>query len=475
MLLRVVRHEIRVLAAGRALWITLALLALALAYGASSGATFAARREAMAAEAVALRQAELARLEALLRQGATPPRSAEDPASPLHVGGGVQYVALPRAPLAALAIGQSDVHPPLAGVSILSRQRTEADKLDLESPVSLPLGRLDLAFALVYLWPLLLLALSYDLLARDRESGVLRMLLAHPVPLPTLVLGKALARAAVAVLPALALPAAWLAASGALGAAGAIAALALWAAVVAAYGAFWLALAVAVNALGKTSATSALALAGVFCAAVIVLPGLAGAAVSLLHPPPSRALLINAVRDDSLDARRDGSRLLARYYEDHPELRPAGEGGDDFGKLMLTTQIELERRRRPIEARFQERLAAQQALVDRLRFVSPAILAQEAMSDLAGTGTRRHAMFRAQVEAYADAWRAHFIPLALGGRRLAPDDYARLPPFTFREEPLRALALRIVLSLVGIAAPTLALALFAAARLRRSRLIAPPA
>ncbi|WP_437638557.1 hypothetical protein [Sorangium sp. So ce854] len=39
----------------------------------------------------------------------------------------------------------------------------------------------------------------------------------------------------------------------------------------------------------------------------------------------------------------------------------------------------------------------------------------------------------------------------------------------------RALALRVVLSLVGIAAPTLALALFAAARLRRSRLIAPPA
>jgi ABC-2 type transport system permease protein len=235
------------------------------------------------------------------------------------------------------------------------------------------------------------------------------------------------------------------------------------------YGAFWIALAVAVNALGRGSATNAVALAGVFFAVIAVLPGIASAVVSIAHPPATRIELISALRDASLDLRRDGSRLLARYYEDHPELRPPGAPEADFGKLFVSVQLELDRIGGPIEARFRGRLTEQQALVDRIRFLSPAILAQEAMTDLAGTGAARHARFDAQVEDLRASYRDFFVPRILAGRRLAPEDYAAIPRFGFREEPAAALARRVLGGLAGLMVSTVALVIFAAVRLRRDR------
>ncbi len=61
---------------------------------------------------------------------------------------------------------------------------------EIENPVHLISGRFDVAFVILYLYPLVILAISYNLISREQESGTLAMTLAQPVSLEEVVLGK---------------------------------------------------------------------------------------------------------------------------------------------------------------------------------------------------------------------------------------------------------------------------------------------
>src|SRR3546814_8041051 len=56
-------------------------------------------------------------------------------------------------------------------------------------------GQFDLAFVLVYMFPLFIFAISFNMLSVERDQGTLRMLLSQPLKLPHLVLAKTLVRA----------------------------------------------------------------------------------------------------------------------------------------------------------------------------------------------------------------------------------------------------------------------------------------
>jgi ABC-2 type transport system permease protein len=120
---------------------------------------------------------------------------------------------------------------------------------------------------------------------------------------------------------------------------------------------------------------------------------------------------------------------------------------------------------RPVLDRYEQQLAAQQQVVNRLRFLSPAILMQDALNDISGTGTPRHRHFMAQVAAYHSAWRDYFVPLIF--RRAQLTSYAELPAFRYSEEPVGAVAGRVSVALIGLAVTAGLLALFGWRRLQR--------
>src|SRR5690606_19717788 len=103
----------------------------------------------------------------------------------------------------------------------------------------------------------------------------------------------------------------------------------------------------------------------------------------------------------------EGSALLARYFEDHPEL--SGDPVDameNFAVTRVAVAAEVERRVQPVFERYAVQLAAQQALVDRFGFLSPAIVTLEALNDIAGSGAARHRHFTSQVGRFHDQWKA---------------------------------------------------------------------
>ncbi|PXY43094.1 DUF3526 domain-containing protein [Flavobacterium hydrophilum] len=73
-------------------------------------------------------------------------------------------------PLNSLAIGQRDVNPSIQSVTI---RGVEAQKYDseLNNPNNLLLGNLDFSFVLIYIFPLLIIAFTYNIVSEEKESG----------------------------------------------------------------------------------------------------------------------------------------------------------------------------------------------------------------------------------------------------------------------------------------------------------------
>jgi len=471
MLPRIIRHEWRALTADATLWVVGAVFVIAIGYGVWNGAHWVRFQRAAIATATLEESERYGRLrqqiEELARGGTVSPFA--DPRSPSNAGGrlGPRYAVLPPAALAPLAVGQSDLLPYYFKVSTDSRDAV-VSSTEIENPQRLLVGRFDLAFVLIFFYPILILALAYNMLSAEQEQGTLALALSQPLSLATLLSGKVLLRAAVLVGTVVLCTLAALVVGGVdLASGGALPRLALWLGAVVGYGAFWFGAAMLAASLGLGSAANATVLASVWLMFVVVLPAVFNLAATTFFPVPSRMELVQAVRVASDEANTAGSALLAQYYEDHPELATgdAAQAMNDFNVVRVAVNDDVERRVRPVIARYEAQLTRQQQLVDRLRFISPAVLMQSALYDVAGTGHARHQAFLRQVDAYHAAWRGFFTPLIFQKARFA--DYDTTPRFTFEEEAPSTVAGRVLPALAGLFLPALVLVWIALARLAR--------
>lgn len=478
MLIRIIQNELRNLSRDRTLWLITGLLAVIVGYGIYNGASWIRFQKETIHEVTTEETQKFTAIRseiAKLNDGSAQPVPFADPRDPAFAGRniGQRYAVMPPAPLAALSIGQSDLYPYYFRITTRSKQAF-INSDEIENPNNLLAGRFDLAFVIVYLYPLLILALSYNLLSAEKESGLLAMLGSQPVSLRTIVLGKIALRASMILILSIGFSLVGVLLSGidsAGNGSGAEVALrlGLWVLVVAAYGAFWFAVAVAVNALGRSSATNAIVLSGAWLLFVLIVPSLVNLAATTYYPVPSRVELINAIRVASNEATAEGSNLLAQYYEDHPELIAEAKTQDPtgFAFRFYATQEKVDRSIQPVLNRFDEQLVRQQTLVDAARFLSPAIITQEALNDIAGTSVSRYRHFLSQVDSFHGAWKTFFVPKVFRQVKLNISDYDQMPDFVWQEEALNSVVNRVAVGLIGLLAPALlvgALGIFAIRR-----------
>ncbi|MCG8468935.1 MAG: DUF3526 domain-containing protein [Gemmatimonadetes bacterium] len=452
-----VRHEWRLLRADRLLTATLGLFAVLFLYALLNGSAWVRFQEDTLGALAEARDERDARTRAELRRiasGGQPSSPFRDPRAPNVLGSqrNSRPAALPPGPLATLAIGQSDLLPFYYDVSIYTNDQTFLQNGEVENPLHLLVGRFDLAFVLVYLLPLLVLALSYNVLSGERERGTLPMTLAQPVSARSTLGVKLVFRVIVVLFLALGVSVVGGLATGVRD----VGRLALWSTIVTSYAIFWLGLATWVNSRGRSSAWNATVLVGAWLLLVVVFPAAVNVAAGLLHPLPSRVEMITVQREASNEAVNRRSELLARYLEDHPEMSGAvvSEASSSAALAWAATE-EVNRRLGEVVERYQGRLEEQRRLIGTYRYASPALLAHDALLETAGTGDGRFSRFEAQVRGFAQELKDFFVPAILAGDRMTEAVVADIPSFRYREAGFQTVVGRIVPALAALLAMTL--------------------
>lgn len=343
---------------------------------------------------------------------------------------------VPPAPLGMLAVGQRDVYP--GYLKITARNLDALVTGDqVEHPLAVASGHLDLAFIVLFLYPLLIFAVSFDLTATERDRGTLRMVLAQPVRLRDVVAGKMAARVVLLAAPVALIPVA----------AGAVRspawALAAWTATVLVYGLIWHGIALLVNARGWSAPANALALAGIWLLFAIVGPATINLAIAVRYPMPSRVEAAVQARAATQQATVQGSRQLGQFLQDHPTSANVGqEGMRQFAVLQAARDRQVAERLQAVEAAFNAQLERQQRLAGWLSGLSPTMIAQGILLDVAGTSANQFTHFRAAAQRFQREWQAYFEPRVLDAATLTEAELAAAPSFAYAREPARVMLLR---------------------------------
>ncbi len=427
----------------RSLWIPIAFLCLLLVAAAINGAgDVTGARDSIAAsnDYESARMAELQHSAGEVARGHQPVQFALDGSNPARVGGGdgARRAWLPPADFASFAAGYLGALPQSHTITTWSRY-ARTDGYDLRSPANHASGRFDVGFVCVLLLPLFAIALGYNVLSADRESGTLRLVSAQSVSLPRLIAVRLGLRLALLMAPiAIVSAGLYLWTASEITVEGVSKWLFLLGAV-SCYVAFWLALCGVLNVSGRSSSFNAMTGVSLYLAFTILLPTAIQVAATKAFPPPARLSLIPTMRTitSEIESSEKSKALVERYYRDHPEVVPAADSPNKMEPRtkLFPKALEFDRRLVPI---IKEQEAASQAQSDfarRLSILSPSFALQLILEQWAGNDLERNRAFVRQVDAYEQAWREFFGPKIMGLSRLAPDDYQRLPTFQFREEP----------------------------------------
>ena len=362
-----------------------------------------------------------------------------------------KYLTMPPTGLASFSIGQSDIQLNYVPVSMNPTMYITKDN-ELENPVNLMTGAFDIAFVVIFLLPIFILAISYDLLSSEKERGTLAMILAHPISLRELMASKIIARAGVLLAGVLLLGLVALFAVGTnLASADTWARFGLWMSATLLYTLFWFAMSVLVNVYGRNSAANGIALAGTWLALVVVVPTLVSLLATTIYPAPSRMELTTAARAAQTEAEKDYMARLDEYYYDHLEFVPEGdERAMDFLTVAMSNRSAIEKAVRPLYDEFQAQLNRQESLVQRFQFISPAIMMQLALNEISGSSADRYEHFLNQAYAFHEEWGEYFSVKFLQRYPLKPADYDQFPAFDYREEPFGTVLMRLLPSLLGM-------------------------
>jgi ABC-type transport system involved in multi-copper enzyme maturation permease subunit len=286
------------------------------------------------------------------------------------------YLALlPPAPLSALAIGQGDVYPNYIKVTARSLDALVSGD-QIEHPLAVASGQFDAAFVVLFLYPLLIFAVSFDLTATERDRGTLRMVLAQPVTLGEVVAGKMIVRVLKLLIPMLLIIVGTAALFSPTGA-GFWPRAMLWVAAIVVYGAVWHGIALVVNARGFSAPANALILAGIWLLFAVVGPSCVNLLIAIRYPMPSRVEAAVQARAATQDATVQGSRQLGQFLQDHPTSGNVGRDGmRQFAMLQAERDRKVAERLQAVEATFNAQLEKQRRLASWLSVLSPTMIAQ---------------------------------------------------------------------------------------------------
>jgi ABC-2 type transport system permease protein len=225
-------------------------------------------------------------------------------------------------PLAVLSIGQSDMLSPMLSTQF-NRQIFKNQLVEFYNPEKLMSGNLDVAFFVLFLFPLLFIALVYNTRSEDQEKGILPILAVQTSSTNLIVFSRLLLRWSIACLPFL---------STALIAYVLLADMpgfstlqwAAWWGAALLYFIFWLAIAAVLMQFRLSSLINAISFTGIWVTLLIAIPGILNTVFNYRYPTPLKSA-VAAYRDFTSEAWdkpfEEQYAFIVKEYPDYKKIK----------------------------------------------------------------------------------------------------------------------------------------------------------
>jgi ABC-2 type transport system permease protein len=368
---------------------------------------------------------------------------------------------------AAMSIGLRDVNPFNLKIRLLALEGQLYDS-EISNPATRVIGNFDLSFLLVFLYPLLIIALFHNLVSEDREGGIWPLLRSQARSTSMVVLIRVLIRAGlVTIVWGLTLGMAMMRLD--LPTDSRLVMATLFSLL---YLIFWFTLSTSFAISGHSSNRIALLLFGLWLMLTLVIPGSLNLALN------HRLALTEAF--EIVVRQREGyhrqwdvakGETMRRFFTVYPEYSGFEAPADRFswGWYFAAQHIgDLEAA--PAASALRQKLLLRQRWTERLGWLIPTINLQTSLNRLARTDLESHLGYLDSIRQYHERLRRHFYPLLMS-QSVGVADWPATPSHTYTEEHWRPAPDDSLLALLVV---TTALLLAALYRIRRAdRLISP--
>ncbi|MEM7765779.1 MAG: DUF3526 domain-containing protein [Pseudomonadota bacterium] len=371
---------------------------------------------------------------------------------------------LPPAALADFAIGHADLHPASAEISTWRNQANVFGRYQFDNPTTLSSSAFDVAMIIVVLLPLVMIGVSFDVLARDRAQGALGMILAAPVALRDLVWTRLWFRNGII----------WLTAAIAMVFLGIVNddggdrfnRLGIWLTISLVYLMFWLAMIAYCVARFRSAKAVMSSLVGAWLLFTLALPASIATLSEALYPTPSRLAFLSEIRTAQGDTNKNIAALTDGFMVDHPELTVGDEGLPSFYRAAFLSGEAARVNTKPIIEAYEAAWSGRDRTVRWAQYLSPAVIAQRLLHLSAGADLNRQYRFQAQVQRSLEKLGDDLGPYIVSRNRLPLAKFDELAPFEFDDVAASGIALGAIGPVMFLLVLTILAGIVADRRLR---------
>lgn len=336
------------------------------------------------------------------------------------------YTSNPPSAWAKFAIGQRDVNPYTLKVKMLAIEGQLYDS-ELNNPLTLLVGNLDASFVFLFLFPLFIIALLYNVLSEEQESGVWKIVRTTAGNIGQTIAGKLLIRYATVILIALLIFLVSIVVLQ-LPLTGPTFQLLL---VLLAYVFFWLLIVTAVVAFGKSSSFNATTLVCIWIFLAILFPGITNTVVNNKVPIPEAAeTAVNQRKGYHEKWDLPKGPTMEKFYTVYPLYRKYPIPEDKYSPgwyyaMQFSGDLESAH---SAEILF-EKLAQRQSITETIGIFNPVIAAQQALNKIANTDLTSQVRYLESVKAHHRRVREYFYPFIFEDVPTPSIDWAGYPAY----------------------------------------------
>lgn len=324
---------------------------------------------------------------------------------------------------AGLCLGQRDLFPVYYGFNVTDLVR-QVNTGELANPMKLLTGNFDLSYVFVFLFPLLVVALFYNLYAGEKESGMLSLLQSQSVSLRMILLGKALLRLLLI----------WALASGLLVLGFVVQGIPVvgnkelfsqWLFIVLGFCLLWVIFMGLIVWFRQRSALSAMLGLATWLIFTIITPALLNLVVSASEPLPNRTEMVHVIRNlNDQIWENPKSFVWDQFYMEN--LQGSKVDTTDFNAWYYASFTLLDKEANSLKAAYEGQLNKRNELLKKWRWLAPAATVHEMLSALSNTDRESHLQFVKEVYAYHDELKELYYKRIFEGRMFSVEDLRNL-------------------------------------------------